>query len=69
MGCSCAMNILGFGYDVSFMVSFYELIGFSYTFHEYFMGILSSTGADPESFRGRWLTGWLPIVNHTGVAG
>ena len=30
------------------------------------------TGADPENLHGRWLTGWLPIVNHTsakGVAG
>ena len=31
-------------YDASFMVSFYEFIGFSYTFHEYFLGILSSGG-------------------------
>ena len=23
-------------------------------------------GADPENFHGRWLIGWLPIVNHTG---
>ena len=37
------MNILGFGYDASFMVSFYEFIGFSYTFHEHFMRILSSS--------------------------
>ena len=43
MGFSCPMNILGFGYDASFMVSFYEFIGFSYTFHEHFMGILSSS--------------------------
>ena len=27
------------------------------------------TGADPENLHGRWLTGWLPIVNHTGVKG
>ena len=44
MGFSCPMNILGFGYDASFMVSFYEFIGFSYTFHEHFMRILSSSG-------------------------
>ena len=27
------------------------------------------SGADPENFHGRWLTGWLPIVNHTGAKG
>ena len=27
------------------------------------------TGADPENLNGRWLTGWLPIVNHTGAKG
>ena len=27
------------------------------------------SGADPENLHGRWLTGWLPIVNHTGVKG
>ena len=27
------------------------------------------TGADPENLHGRWLTGWLPIVNHTGAKG
>ena len=29
-------------------------------------------GADPENLHGRWLTGWLPIVNYIsarGVAG
>ena len=26
-------------------------------------------GADPEILYGRWLTGWLPIVNHTGAKG
>ena len=26
-------------------------------------------GADPENFHGRWLTGWLPIVNYTGGRG
>ena len=26
-------------------------------------------GADPENLHGRWLTGWLPIVNHTGARG
>ena len=26
-------------------------------------------GADPENFHGRWLMGWLPIVNHTGARG
>ena len=25
--------------------------------------------ADPENLHGRWLTGWLPIVNHTGAKG
>ena len=44
MGFSCPMNILGFGYDTSFMVSFYEFIGFSYSFHEHFVGIPSSSG-------------------------
>ena len=34
-------------------------------FHEAMMG----PGADPENFHGRWLTGWLPIVNHTGAKG
>ena len=27
------------------------------------------SGADPENFHGRWLTGWLPIVNNTGAKG
>ena len=27
------------------------------------------TGADPEILHGRWLMGWLPIVNHTGARG
>ena len=27
------------------------------------------TGADPEILHGRWLTGWLPIVNYTGARG
>ena len=26
-------------------------------------------GGDPENLRGRWLMGWLPIVNHTGTKG
>ena len=26
-------------------------------------------GADPENLHGRWLTGWLPIVNYTGARG
>ena len=26
-------------------------------------------GADPEIFHGRWLMGWLPIVNYTGARG
>ena len=29
----------------------------------------TQTGADPENLRGRWLTGWLPIVNHAGAKG
>ena len=28
-----------------------------------------TTGDDPENLHGRWLTGWLPIVNHTGAKG
>ena len=28
-----------------------------------------SPGADPENLHGRWLTGWLPIVNYTGGRG
>ena len=27
------------------------------------------TGADPEILPGRWLMGWLPIVNYTGAKG
>ena len=27
------------------------------------------SGADPENLHGRWLMGWLPIVNHTGARG
>ena len=27
------------------------------------------TGADPENLYGRWLMGWLPIVNYTGATG
>ena len=26
-----------------------------------------SPGADPENLHGRWLMGWLSIVNHTGT--
>ena len=26
-------------------------------------------GTDPEILHGRWLTGWQPIVNHTGAMG
>jgi hypothetical protein len=26
-------------------------------------------GADPEILHGRWLMGWLPIVNYTGARG
>ena len=29
----------------------------------------SYSGADPENLHGRWLTGWLLIVNHTGAKG
>ena len=29
--------------------------------------LLDLAGADPENLHGRWLTGWLPIVNHTGA--
>ena len=29
----------------------------------------NKSGADPENLHGRWLTGWLPIVNHTGAKG
>ena len=25
-------------------------------------------GADPDNLRGRWLTGWLPMVNDTGAS-
>ena len=27
------------------------------------------SGADAENLHGRWLMGWLPIVNHTGARG
>jgi hypothetical protein len=27
------------------------------------------SGADPEILHGRWLMGWLPIVNYNGVRG
>ena len=27
------------------------------------------TGADPEILHGRWLMGWLSIVNYTGARG
>ena len=27
----------------------------------------NNSGADSENLHGRWLTGWLPIVNHTGA--
>ena len=27
------------------------------------------SGADPEILHGRWLMGWLPIVNYTGTMG
>ena len=33
---------------------------------------IAGSGADSENLHGRWLMGWLPIVNHTsakGVAG
>ena len=30
---------------------------------------MKEAGADPENLRGRWLTGWLPIVNHIGAKG
>jgi hypothetical protein len=43
MAFSCPMNILGFSYDASFMVSFYQFIGFSYTFHEHFIRMSSSS--------------------------
>ena len=26
-------------------------------------------GTDPKNLHERWLTGWLPIVNHTGTKG
>ena len=26
-------------------------------------------GTDPENLHGRWLAGWLPIVNYTGAKG
>ena len=29
----------------------------------------SLPGADPEILHGRWLMGWLSIVNYTGVRG
>ena len=29
----------------------------------------STAGADPEILHGRWLMGWLPIVNYTGAMG
>ena len=29
----------------------------------------AGSGADPENLHGRWLMGWLPIVNHTGAKG
>ena len=28
-----------------------------------------ATGADPEILHGRWLMGWLPIVNYTDAKG
>ena len=31
--------------------------------------ILLSSGTDPEILHGRWLMGWLPIVNYIGARG
>ena len=31
--------------------------------------ITDVSGADPEILHGRWLMGWLPIVNYTGAKG
>ncbi len=28
-----------------------------------------TAGADPEILHGRWLMGWLPIINYTGARG
>ena len=28
-----------------------------------------TAGTDPEILHGRWLMGWLPIVNYTGARG
>ena len=51
-----------------------ELFAFSGVHYSGSNTVASFTGADPENFHGRWLMGWLPIVNHTqsgakGVAG
>ena len=34
---------------------------------EYGLSFPRNSGADPEILHGRWLIGWLLIVNYTGV--
>ena len=40
----------------------------TYGFEGVGMGLVM-IGADPETLHGRWLMGWLPIVNFTGARG
>ena len=41
----------------------------NFTYFTYTLLTLPITGADPKNLHGRWLAGWLPIVNHTGAKG
>ena len=56
--------------NILFILSCYvsTAVVWGYKLHK-FVWKLTRSGADPENIHGRWLTGWLPIVKHTGAKG
>ena len=57
-----------FEHDILWVTINFIKCSSSYNKNLMFISALTS-GADPENFHGRWLTGWLPRVNHTGAKG
>ena len=60
-------------YTVPIYMCAHEMLILTYTCTEVtnlsMSTIYTTPGADPEMLHGKWLMGWLPVVNYTGARG
>jgi hypothetical protein len=56
-------------YSIASTLSTYNKGEFLTSVKESLIPLVVVAGADPEILHGRWLMGWLPIVNYTGARG